>query len=428
MMLSSWMLIWGWCLITSQSPTTFELTDTDRVVFFGDTTVQEQRFSLYVETFVRVRYPELKTTFFNLGLKNQTTEDALERVNSELKLLSPTIVVVSLGVYDNRPPEPGHDHLAEFRTQYAQLLDSIAALPAKIIVLTPPQPQGPPVSPNGSGPAPIETLGSYVQVVKEVSQAKSARVIDWFQLSQDTHSLEKKWAEKSNTRMRSGLMPSPLSHAVVAAELLKLWKAEPIQVQINVDLEAKQAVSSSGIVSIKSATDQELVLLFKELPMPWPLPRVRFPAGQEEHWPGNELCQYHLVVKNGPQHGWQLAGRPDAIVYSPEQMAAGINISGMQPLQLSQSLRTLTQYIERRHDYTQKYWRDTKPRRPTEPELQEAFESHLRTLQLYEEGVQQVILRLSKTIDTALTFKAPSEAAGTTQPTEPPAEEGAVEP
>ena len=55
----------GLCPLTARGE--FALKEDDRVVFFGDTLAywRTRGFTEYVETFVRVRYPQLKTRFFN---------------------------------------------------------------------------------------------------------------------------------------------------------------------------------------------------------------------------------------------------------------------------------------------------------------------------------------------------------------------------
>ena len=107
------------------APAEFKLKTDDRVVFFGDTVVHAQLFTKYVETFVRVRYPELKTRFFNSGQRNETAADGLARLERELGLTSPTVVVVAFGLHDPDGQPFDEERLAEFRRNMTGIAEGI---------------------------------------------------------------------------------------------------------------------------------------------------------------------------------------------------------------------------------------------------------------------------------------------------------------
>ena len=116
----------------------FQLKTADRVVFFGDTVVHAQLFSKYVETFVRVRYPELKTRFFNSGQRNETAADGLARLEQELGLTSPTVVVVAFGLHDPGGQPFDEGRLAEFHKNITSIVHAgRAAKRAHVLELVP---------------------------------------------------------------------------------------------------------------------------------------------------------------------------------------------------------------------------------------------------------------------------------------------------
>ena len=152
----------------------FQLKTDDRVVFFGDTVVHAALFSKYVETFVRVRYPELKTRFFNSGQRNQTAADGLGRLQRDVGLTSPTVVVVAFGLYDPGGQPFDEERLAEFRKNIAGIVEGAKKLGARTVLLTPPRPI---VERLRSLPEVeyAKVVGKYAQAIREVGRQRHRR-------------------------------------------------------------------------------------------------------------------------------------------------------------------------------------------------------------------------------------------------------------
>lgn len=382
----------------------FELKSEDRVVFFGDTLVSEHRFSLYVESFVRVKYPELKTRFFNTALRNQTVSDALRRVETDLKPLSPTLVVVALGLYDPEFQDFEEEKLVQFRKDYGELIERIQKLGASVVLITPPRSAGDGAK-LASGNNYNDVIAKYAQAILEIASARSLRAIGWFKGSTALHALMQRH-EVSPVSRRRNTLPHPLAHASVAADLLLLWQAEPIVVDIELDWTADQATVSTGTVTVRRRTSTQLSVKLESLPLPWALPRIRPADLRIPGWSGSDLCRFNLKIKNVPPSGIQRTSGRRRSALESGALLRGTNIMSWQPIQTrNPALRELLVYIAKKHQYFNKYWRETLPRRPEEPELQPAFESLCKSLKLFEEGLAKVILRLPKTFDTVLDFE-----------------------
>jgi len=203
-----------------------------------------------------------------------------------------------------------------------------------------------------------------------------------------------------------------LAHAVVAAQLLKHWQAEPIDVRITVDWQSDLAGVSSGQATVKARTEQELKLKLTGVPLPWGLAGIRPQDLEAARWPGAELCRYILQIDNVPESGVNLVLGGRKIALEPEQLRRGVNIMGWPPIQVrNRTLRDLLVGITRKH----RQWFDYRLRMrrgpPPEPELLEAFESSLRTFQLYEDGYAKLVMRLPKVFDFKLSFNVPTDEA-----------------
>ena len=394
------------------APAEFQLKTDDRVVFFGDTVVHTQLFTKYVETFVRVRYPELKTRFFNSGQRNETAADGLARLERDLGPTSPTVVVVAFGLHDpgGKPLDEGR--LAEFRKNITGIAEGIQKLGARIVLITPPRPI---VQQLRSMPAVnyVEVVGKYAQAIREVGESRRVPVVDWFRSSSELY--------QNNTpqppRRRQGeLLPKGLAHAVVAAQLLKHWQAEPIDVRITADWESETASVSSGRAKIKTRTEQELKLELTGVPLPWGVAGVKPQDLEAARWPGAELCRYVLQIDNVPESGVNLVLGGRKIALEREQLRHGVNIMGWPPIQVrNRTLRDMLTAITRKHRRWFEYRLAVRRGPPPEPELLEAFESSLRTFQLYEDGYAKLVMRLPKVFDVTLSFRVPPDETGADQ-------------
>ena len=394
----------------------FALNSADRVVFFGDTLTQAQGFSRYVETFVRVKYPQLRTRFFNYGLPGQTAADGLRRLDADLEPLSPTVVVVVFGLYDPERQAFDDGRLTEFRKHYVGIVEGVNKLGAKLVLLTPPRPAATHLRTLPDVDY-AEVVGHYAQVVREIGARYKVPVVDWFAGSSELYA--GRMAKRPARRQREELLPARLFHAALAAELLKLWRAEPIEMAIEVDWKGEASVSL-GEIKIAERTAQSLAVELKGIPLPWDLRGVSLNQLQAADWPGAEMCNYVLKMRNIPEAGVELLIGGRGIPIERDQLRTGTNITGWRPIQSQNpALSNLRRAMLEKHRFRFDLWQKMPQRRPKEPELQEAFEQHLKTLQLYEEGNEQIIFRLPKTFDVVLSFRErPQEQPPTRNPKE----------
>lgn len=379
----------------------FALTSEDRVVFWGDTLAEAQRFPRQIETFVRVKYPQLRTRFINCSLRNQTAADALRRLDEDLKPLSPTVVVVVLGLYDADLQPLSDRRLKEFRENYENIILQIQQLKARIVLVTPPLPASDRLIDHPTVRY-SAVIAEYARTIKELAAAHSVHAIDWFESSSEFHRQLGQASSEERQTFHSNLAPSAWEDMIVAAQLLKHWNAEPIRVDIEANWNSPAARISVGNIEVGTHDPSDLVLVLKGVPLPWSIPAHKPGEPAVPQWPGADLCQFNLRVHGLPEEGVHLRWRRDEVPVNRDELEAGANVADWPPIQFCPPLQDLVRQISKKHGYRFKYWRHVRPRRPKEPELQEAFEAHTRTLQLYEEGTAEIILRLPKTFDTVL--------------------------
>lgn len=404
----------GLCPLTARGE--FALKDNDRVVFFGDTLAywRTRGFTEYVETFVRVRYPQLKTRFFNAGLRNETTADGLRRLERDLEPISPTVVVVAFGLYDPEQKALNESKLSEFQSNYLQIIEGIKKLGARIVLITPPRPV---VDRLRRLPAVdyAAVVGRYAQAIRETAAEQEVPVVDFFDSTSRFYLAAKD--DKQARRQRQELLPPRLAHATLAAELLELWQAEPLEVRIELDWNSGAVACSAGSAEILRRSERELSVKFSEMPLPWGLPAIRPQDLADESGPGARLCRTILTLENVPADGIELVLAGRGVPLDRDQLQQGMNIAWWEPIQShNPALRELIGMVGK-HKFRFDQWQRMRHRWPKEPELREAFESHLETMRLYEEGTAKILFRLPKTFDVVLSFRVPDKQtpAPTTQ-------------
>lgn len=398
----------GLCPLTARGE--FALKEDDRVVFFGDTLAywRTRGFSEYVETFVRVRYPQLKTRFFNAGLRNETTADGLRRLERDLEPISPTVVVVAFGLYDPEQKALNESKLSEFRRNYLQIIEGIKKLGARIVLVTPPRPV---VDRLRRLPAVdyAEVIGRYAQAIRETAAEHKVPVVDFFESTSRLYRTAQD--DEQTRRQREELLPPRLAHAALAAELLELWQAEPLEVRIELDWNSDTVACSAGTAEILRRSERELSVKFAGVPLPWGLPAIRPRDLADGSWPGARLCRTILTLENVPAEGIELVLAGRGVPLDSDQLQQGMNIAWWEPIQShNPALRELVGMIGK-HKFRFDQWQRMRHRRPKEPELEEAFESHLETMRLYEEGTAKILFRLPKTFDVVLSFRIPDQEA-----------------
>ena len=102
----------------------FALKDDDRVAFFGNKVLQEGVMPMGVESFIRIRYPDLKTRFRSFGRHAAAIlRGASDRFEQNVLPDKPTVVVLCFGT-DDVPQNPFNEHhFNRFSQDFVTLMD-----------------------------------------------------------------------------------------------------------------------------------------------------------------------------------------------------------------------------------------------------------------------------------------------------------------
>lgn len=87
-------------IATSLPAQDFALRDGDSVVFLGDSITAARTYSKIIENYTLLRFPERKIRFHNAGQGGDTTAGSLSRLDRDVLLRNPTVVIVAFGLND----------------------------------------------------------------------------------------------------------------------------------------------------------------------------------------------------------------------------------------------------------------------------------------------------------------------------------------
>ena len=183
-----------------RTPGGFELRKGDRVVFLGDTFVEQEQHHGWIELMLTARFPNRNVTFRNLGWSADTPEgesrlglsllqaghepdgEGWKQLVKQIEEAKPSVVFLGYGMADSFRGEAG---LARFKDSYLRLLDVIRRVSPHVrLVLLGPIPHerlGPP----WPDPAPHNSqLALYDRTVGEIAASRHAAFISLFDLLQ----------------------------------------------------------------------------------------------------------------------------------------------------------------------------------------------------------------------------------------------------
>lgn len=420
----------------------------DRIVFLGDELIdtpqrQGQRlptnFAVLTESFLTVRYPDLHPSYFHMGWIGDTAAKALARLDRDVLVHKPTVVVICLGLNDPgyQPFEPAR--LEQFRQQIVELVQRCQAAGAKVWLISPPSVE----EDHQRARAAIitregqrqnvnlvelhynETLGKYAAAVGEVATATGSGYVDWYGLSIAARTQAR--AQASQTFFTyDGRAPATRSQSLAAAALLRSWGAQPIMVNIDVDwvngtaTVRTHAAPDPVVVPVQVTAEGKRILELKNLPMPWPMGTPQHDFVRPD-WEAATLCQYILKISDPPAGGVIIEDSAESrqkAVIPAASLLAGVNLVNAGTLRMSPEVASLASMIALKNTYRYATWRKLELEAPLEPELGEAHARLQEAWNAFASGYGEIVRNRSKFID--LTLVLVEASAAQTQPTTRP--------
>ncbi|NLX15130.1 MAG: SGNH/GDSL hydrolase family protein [Phycisphaerales bacterium] len=433
--------------------TVLRIDSDDRIVFLGDELIdmpqrQGQRpstnFAVLTESFLTVRYPDLHPSYFHMGWMGDTATGALARLDRDVLVHKPTIVVICLGMNDSGYQPFEAARLEQFKQEMAELVKRCQAAGAKVWLISPPSSED---DHQRAGNAAIlkdgqrqtvnlaeiqysETLGQYAAAVGEVAQATGSGYIDWYGQIATARTAARSRVPKTFFTY-DGRIPIPRSQALAAVELLRAWGAQPITVTIEMDwaqgkaLVWTHAATEPVQAQVEVGEGGRRILKLENLPMPWPMASPQ--DFLRSNWEAAGLCQYILRISDPPAGGVLVEDGGESKqkqVFTTEAAIAGVNLLSTGPLRHAAEVISLSGMISLKNTYRYATWRKLELEGPMEPELAAAHAQLLQAWKAFADGYGEIVRNRSKFIDVILELVEPSaaESQPATRPATRPAQ------
>ena len=407
--LAGWMLL----LVLAAAPQVradFALSDQDRVAFFGNKVLAVPDMPRGVETFLRIRYPELKTRFRTYGRHEAAImKNAVKRFEAEVVPAKPTVVVLCFGT-DDVPQRPYDEaRFNQFKADFDNLVDLAKRTGARLYVMTPLFPEIA-KSPQLQKVEYDVIIGKYAAAMQAAAQEKGATVIDWFDASR-RYSVDH--ADKKRLAITTaGTYPSTLGFAIGMASILEAWGAEPCGITVTADWNSESVSASLGQAAVTKVGDDKILLKLSDMPIPWVVPRRGTVTGGD--WPGTTYYNFMLTVANVPDGGIMISepGGKNALPYLSMQLREGTDLGFVGPLTKLDAVKNLAKWLTAKFDADRRHV-DFMRKPIPEPEYQQAYKTYYLGLEQYADATDRIVQRQPRVMDLTLEiYKAPLPPGG----------------
>jgi len=253
----------------------FALRDRDLVVFLGNTFVEREQLSGYVELMMTRRDPNLNVRFRNLGWSGDTVwgearagfgrpADGYAELLAKVREAQPTVIVIAYGQNESFDGPSG---VERFRVGLKKLLDDLAPLRARFVLLSPLRQER--LGPPWPDPAQNNTnLALYREVVAQTAQERKTGFVDFFQDFPEG-------SATTNNTTDNGVHLSPYGYWRAALYWERAWGWPRAVWSVRLQTAAPAEVSGTALKDVSvSATEVRFTALDDLLATPLPAPVV----------------------------------------------------------------------------------------------------------------------------------------------------------
>lgn len=207
------------------------LNSFDKILFLGNSITYSGQYVADIETYYRIRHPEIEVKWMNLGLPSETVSglseeghadgkfprpSVHERLQRVLQQTQPDLVFASYGMNDGIYLPFNEDRFEDFKSGMIRLHEDVVTSGAEIIHLTPPVYD----EMNGGEAGYDEVLDRYSQWLLNQVKTHQWKVVD-IHGPMKNYLLEKREKDPSFYLASDGVHPADEGHWIIAREILK---------------------------------------------------------------------------------------------------------------------------------------------------------------------------------------------------------------
>lgn len=332
----------GFCLLlllvtTAKAQDGFYLKNGDRVVFYGDSITDQRLYTTFVETYVITRFPKLDVSFVHSGWGGDRVTGGGGgpidlRLQRDVLAYKPNVVTVMLGMNDGRYRAFDQKIFETYSDGYQHLVQKLKSdLPGLRMTLIEPSPYD-----DVTRAATFEggynaVLVRYSQFVKELAAKEKFDVADLN--TAVVAALKKANATDANTAQKiipDRIHPGAGGHLLMAAELLKAWKAPAVVAVVEIDAAKGSATRTENtkVAELKTEGGLAWTQTDNSLPLPIDLGDATTALAVKSSDVMDSLNRQGLKVTGLSAARYQLRIDGEAVgEFTKEQLNEGVNLS-----------------------------------------------------------------------------------------------------
>lgn len=332
----------GLCLlllvtVTASAQDGFYLKSGDRVVFYGDSITEQRLYTTFVESYVLTRFPKLEVSFVHSGWGGDRVTgggggNIDVRLPRDVVAYKPTVVTVMLGMNDGRYRAFDQQIFDTYANGYQKIVQKLKTdLPGLRMTLIQPSPYDDvtraPMFEGGYN----AVLLRYSQFVKELAAKEKLDVADLntavVAALKKAHATDAANAQKI---IADRIHPGPGGHWLMAAELLKAWKAPAVVSTVELDAAKGSIVrlENTQVAELKNEVGLTWTQSDNSLPLPIDMNDAATALAIKSSDLMDSLNRQMLKVAGLTAARYQLKLDGEAIGdFTKEQLSEGVNLA-----------------------------------------------------------------------------------------------------
>lgn len=308
----------------------FALRDDDTVVFLGDSITAARTYGKIIENYTLLRYPDRKVRFVNAGVGGDTAAGGLKRLERDVLVHKPTVVIVAYGINDIGWGTKADDkHKRAYLDGIRGIVSACKKKDVRVYICS--------AASTAEDPAKAEDgfLRKMCDEGMELSRELGGGAID---VQRTMRGIQKRvWADNAKVADKSkhytlhapdGVHLNDAGQLAMAFAILKGLGAPADVSSVEIDADDTKLIATKGC-TVKGLASKDGVLEFTRLDEGLPFNYGTFYPLNYRYIPvPDELNRYMLTIKNLPKGHYEVtAGGRGLGRYTAEQLGAGVNIA-----------------------------------------------------------------------------------------------------
>jgi lysophospholipase L1-like esterase len=371
---AAWLFAVGFCAARLDAAEFF-LRDGQRVVFFGDSITQNGTYVVYIDAYLRTRFPDKRFDIVNHGISSETVSGtsepdhdpprphALKRYERDVAAWKPDVLVSCFGMNDGNYYPFDRERFEKYQAGYRTLIDWAAKTGCRLVIATPP-----PFDPyrrQVSDPRSL-TFGYKFPAVDYdgVLDRYSRWLLDVDEENVSVVDLHEPMNEHLNRRRETlasfhfspdAVHPNETGHWLMAQQLLLAWNAPAEVAVLRVDAERERA-EGEKMADVSVVGDSISITWTAPIPMPMD------PAWDAESIAledvSRRLNDYRLVVTGLTAAKYEMSVDGVSLgKFNRKQLTEGIDLAQLEKFPPTDQARQVLELVKRRHRLIYDDWR-----------------------------------------------------------------------